>query len=240
MKSWLVLRHHREQVGGKLLFITVPTLGSHPEMLEALAQSSGVPRERIVVVATGPNVKAPEGTVVVEDFGSLNIQRWWNRGIEESIRRGATAVAVLNDDVRVGPNALGELHEALVQSGATVASPTRPGEPSKLNRGRLIPYSPKIWGCLWVVDAKSGLRPDERYEWWYGDHDLDIRARRDFKGIVTVEVEYEHVHSGEATGSSNEFADIIKRDEWTYQSDYARLQTLDRWAKRFLPTWSRN
>lgn len=217
-----------------MLFVTVPTLGSHPEMLEALAQTSGVPPERIVIVATGPNVKVPVGTVVVEDFGPLNIQRWWNRGIDEAVSRGATAVAVLNDDVRVGPNALRELHEALLQSGATVASPTRPGEPAKLNRGRLIPYSPKIWGCLWVVDVNSGLRPDERYEWWYGDHDLDIRARRDFAGIVTVDVDYEHLHSGEATGSSNRFEEIIRRDELTYQSDYARIQTLDRWAKRIL------
>jgi hypothetical protein len=222
------------RLGGSLLFITVPTLGSHPEMLEALAQSSGVPPERIVIVATGPNVKVPAGTVVVEDFGPLNIQRWWNRGIDEAISRGATAVAVLNDDVRVGPEALRQLHEALLESDAAVASPTRPGEPAKLNRGRLIPYSPKIWGCLWVLNVSSGLRPDERYEWWYGDHDLDIRGRRDFPGIVTVEVDYEHVHSGEATSSSSKFAEIIRRDEMTYQSDYARLQTLDRWAKKLL------
>ena len=133
-------------------------------MLEELARSSGVSRERIVVVATGPNVNAPAGTVVVEDLGPLNIQRWWNRGIDEAVARGATAVAVLNDDVRVGPNALRELHEALLLTGATVASPTRSGESAKLNRRRLVPYSPKIWGCLWVVDAKSGLRADERYE----------------------------------------------------------------------------
>jgi hypothetical protein len=217
-----------------LLFITVPTLGSHPEMLKDLVENSGVPPERIIIVATGPGVVAPAGTVKVEDFGSLNIQRWWNRGIEEASHRGATAVAVLNDDVRVGPGALNALHEELIRTGATVASPTRPGEKAKVNRGRLIPYSPKIWGCLWVVDVKSGLRADERYEWWYGDHDLDIRARRDFSGIVTLNVDYEHVHSGEATGSSDRFQEIISRDEVTYQSDYARLQTLDRWAKKFL------
>ena len=203
-------------------------------MLEALVRSSGVPPERVVIIATGPKVKAPAGTVVVEDFGSLNIQRWWNRGIDEAVSRGATAVAVLNDDVRVGPNALRELHEALMDSGAAVASPTRPGEPAKLYRGRVVPYSPKIWGCFWLVDVNSGLRPDERYEWWYGDNDLDIRARREYRGIVTVEVDYEHVHSGEATGGSNRFQEIIRRDESTFQSDYGRIQRLDRWAKRIL------
>lgn len=201
-------------------------------MLEALACSSGVPPERIIIVATGPNVDVPDGTVKVEDFGALNIQRWWNRGIDEAVSRGATAVAVLNDDVRVGPGTLEALHRALLDTGAVIASPTRPGEKPRLNRRRLVPYSPKIWGCLWVLDASSSLRPDERYEWWYGDHDLDVRARRDYAGIVTVDVDYEHVHSGEATGSSDRFQEVIRRDEATYQSDYARLQTLDRWWKK--------
>jgi len=186
------------------LFVTVPTAGSHPELLAALVRDSGLPPTQIVVIVTRPGVDVPAGVVAIDDFGPLNIQRWWKTGIEEAAARGATAVAVINDDLRIGPGALQELHHALVETGATVATPSRPPRKDGIHRGRLIPYSPRIWGCLWMVDTASGLMPDPRYVWWYGDNDLDIRARRDHRGIVSVPVDYEHLHAGEGSGGSPE------------------------------------
>lgn len=213
-----------------MLFMTVPTAGQHPGLLEDLIRNCGLPPEQIVIVVTRPDVHLPAGVVRVEDFGPLNIQRWWNKGIEEAQRRGATAVAVLNDDMWVTPTTLLELHQELTLSGAAVASPSRPGERVGLHKGSPIPYLPKIWGCFWLLRLDSGLRPDERYVWWYGDHDLDIRARRSHGGIVTKDVEWEHVHSGEGTGRSPELAAHADNDAETYAQDYARLITLSRWA----------
>jgi hypothetical protein len=215
-----------------MLFMTVPTAGSHPELLDSLIRDCGLPFERIVVVATRPGLVLPEGVIVVEDLGPLNIQRWWLRGIEEAASRGATAVAVCNDDLRLGPTALAELHEALVTTGATVASPSRPVRKDRVHKRPLVPYSPRIWGCLWVVDVASGLRPDPRYVWWYGDCDLDIRARRDYNGIVTLPVDYEHHHPGEGTGRSRDLTEQTDRDALTFQHDYARLQTLSSWINK--------
>jgi hypothetical protein len=93
-----------------------------------------------------------------------------------------------------------------------------------------VPYSPRIWGCLWLIDASSSLRPDPRYVWWYGDCDLDIRARRDYRGIVTRDVEYEHYFPGEGTGLSAELTAQTEKDAETFQQDYARLLTLSRLA----------
>ena len=212
-----------------MLFMTVPTAGSHPELLEQLIFNCGLPPEQIIIIATKPNLSLPEGVICIEDFGSLNIQRWWNTGINEASKRGATTVAILNDDMWVAPETLFELRDELIRTGAAIASPHREGERIGLNKGRLVPYTPKIWGCLWLLNLSSGLRPNEDYVWWFGDNDLDIRARRDFGGVVTKKVEYQHLHPGEGTGGSNKLSAQIELDALTYQRDYARLLTLTRW-----------
>jgi hypothetical protein len=75
--------------------------------------------------------------------------------------------------------------------------------------------------------------------WWYGDHDLDIRARRDFGGVVTKEVDWEHLNAGEGTGASKYLVAQTHRDALTFQRDYARHLTLDRWAKAPRRWWRR-
>jgi len=222
-----------------MLYMTLPTAGSHPELMAALVRDCGLPAEQVVIVATRPEVELPSGCVRVDDFGEVNIQRWWNAGIDEAIRRGATAVAVVNDDLSLQPESLPRLHQALVSSGAAIASPSRPPRRDRLHRGPLVPYAPRIWGCLWVLDVACGLRPDERYRWWYGDCDLDIRARRDFGGVISVDVPYAHLHSGEGTGKSDVLTALADQDAFTYQADYARLITLTRVLGPFSRAWQR-
>lgn len=212
--------------------MTVPTAGSHPELLHNLIQDCGLPLENIVVVTTKEGVKLPHGVVEVVDLETPNIQRWWNSGIEEANRRGATVVAVVNDDIKVSPDTFPLLAKALKQTGATIASPSRPPSKDKKYGLPLTPYSPRIWGCLWVLDATSTLRANEKYVWWYGDCDLDIRARRDFGGVVNVNVDFEHLHSGEGTAKSAALQAQSDKDAITYQVDYARLITMTRFVNQ--------
>ena len=213
------------------LFMTIPTAGSHPDMLEGIVETCGLPRERIIIIRTKPNVDLPSGCIVVDDFEPPNIQRWWTRGIDESVARGATAVAVLNDDLRIEPDTLKRLHDELLATGATVATPSRPALQRRLHKRRLIPYEPVIWGCLWMVDATTDLRPDSRYVWWYGDNDLDIRARRDYAGIVSCEVDYEHYFPGVGTARASERVRQSGVGAETFHRDYSRLLTLSRWYR---------
>lgn len=214
------------------LFVTVPTAGSHPDLLDGIINSCGVPRERIILIRTKPDAELPTGCIVIDDFETPNIQRWWKRGIDESVVRGATAVAVLNDDLRIESDTLHRLHGELVSTGATVATPSRPGLRLGVHKRPLIPYEPVIWGCLWMVDATTDLRPDPRYVWWYGDNDLDIRARRDYAGIVSCDVVYEHHFPGVGTSKSPELIRQSDLDAVTFHADYSRLLTLSRWYRR--------
>ena len=207
-----------------MLFLTIPTAHSHPELLQAIINEASVPRERIILVATKPDLTLPEGCVIIEDFGPPNIQRWWNTGIEEATHRGATAVAVLNDDLTINDQTLPTLHQKLRETNATIATPTRAdwgaGHYTNTN---LFPYTPVIWGCLWMVDTTKDLRPDPQYVWWYGDSDLDIRARRDYAGIVSADVYYEHYFPGEGTGANQDLVEQTRRDGETFERNYAEF-----------------
>ena len=206
-----------------MLFLTVPTAGTRNELLQALLAESGLPAERVIVIATQPNIDLPAGCTVIEDFGPVNIQRWWLKGIEEAVARGALAVAVSNDDVSIDTNTLPHLLYALRSTGAAIASPARVDKKPGLHRGRLLPYSPVMWGSLWLLDPSSGLRPNPQYRWWYGDNDLDIRARRDYSGVVSVPAYFEHRNSGEATGTSSHLQELAAGDRQKFESDYRRL-----------------
>lgn len=217
---------------GHSLFVTVPTAGSHPDLLERIISASGLPRERIIIIRTKADVELPIGCIVIDDFDTPNIQRWWKQGIDECVARGATAVAVLNDDLRIEADTLQVLYSELTSSGATVATPSRPGLRLGVHKRPLVPYEPVIWGCLWMVDATTDLRPDPRYVWWYGDNDLDIRARRDYSGVVSCDVMYQHHFPGVGTSKSPELIRQSDLDAATFQADYSRLLTLSRWYRR--------
>lgn len=206
-----------------MLFMTVPTAGNRTDLLNALIEDSGLPREQIVVIATRQGVVAPGGVIIIEDYDAPNIHRWWNRGIEEAEKRGASTVAVINDDVRLAPTTLPELATALSVTGAAVASPARDPYPLGVHRGHLVPYAPRLWGSLWVLRIDSGLRPDARYVWWYGDNDLDIRARRDHGGVVLVDVPFEHLHPSEGLAHNPALAAQTDRDAITFETQYASL-----------------
>ena len=154
-------------------------------------------------------------------------------GIEEAERRGATSVAVLNDDIRVGPGTLSALHEALMSSGAAIASPSRSPFKNGVHRRPLVPYEPRLWGSLWVVRVDSGLRPDPRYVWWYGDNDLDIRARRDHGGVILCDVEFQHLHPSEGTSSNPALVAQTDVDALTFETQYARLLKRSRLIRRW-------
>ncbi len=220
-----------------MLFLTIPTAGDRTQLLTDLIEGSGLPRDQVIVVATRPGVVVPGGVTIVEDLAPPNIQRWWTRGIDEAVRRGATVVAVSNDDVRLSQDTLAGLAEALRSTGAAIASPARPEFPLGLHRGRLVPYAPRLWGSLWALRVDSGLRPDPRYVWWYGDNDLDIRARRDHGGVVLVDVPYEHIHPSVSTSQNPHLAEQTDRDAQTFEEQYASLLRSSRRRNRWRARW---
>ena len=194
------------------LWVTIPSAGR--ATLTAAIDSTGVDRDHIVIVDTSGTVQA-DGCHVVRDDGPINIQRWWRQGIDYAQALGATHVAVLNDDVELGHNALRDLLWGLQATGAAIASPGPPNhvtDPSK-GRGRTIN------GACWVLDLATGLRPDERYRWWFGDDDLDWRARRDHGGVIALPIPYTHLRPNGYTSDNPALQALAAQDatRWAQQ-----------------------
>jgi hypothetical protein len=215
-----------------VLFLTIPTAGSHPDLLSKLIANSQLPPEQIVIIQTRLGVELPADVVVIKDFDPPNIQRWWKTGIQESASRGASIVAVLNDDISIPVGSLQILAKELESSGATIASPSRPPKQDRVYRRQLVPYEPRLWGCYWLLDVSSGLLPDTDYSWWFGDNDLDIRARRDYAGVLNFDVPYEHYFPGEGTGRSPELQKLVEQDTRRFQEQNGRLLFWTHWFNK--------
>lgn len=142
------------------IWVTAPIGERHsyiPGLLAGLEDFRG----RIVFVNNHPTYTKFPGVHHVEDFGPLNIYRWWNVGINYAQRDGAEYVAVLNDDLEFDPGFLPAMHKHMVKHDLAIVDLENSG-----NGG----------GAAWMMNLKYGLRLDERYRWWYGDTDLFHRA----------------------------------------------------------------
>jgi len=195
--------------------VTLPTRGSHPQLLNNLVKDCGISPEDIIIVRTAPT-ELPPDVQVIDDHGEINIHRWWNKGIMEAATRGADYVAVLNDDLEVGSEAVKQLAHFAQATGAVIATP---GESLKVHRNR-FPLNRIVVGSIWLLKVDSDLRPDESFNWWFGDDDLDIRARRSRHGIVTVPVDYTHMHASQATDTSPVLQSLIDKDHSTFKKKH--------------------
>lgn len=186
--------------------MVIPSRGDHMDLLRAIIAASGLPAQRIAVVATpGPNdyelCDLPAAVLV--DEGPRNVQRWWNWGIDWLTNLGCTRVAVLNDDVAINGETLPRLAAALEASGATLALPGYPGAPS---------------GHCWMLDTTHGVRPDESYTWWCGDLQLVADARHAHGAVRVADAWCEHLHHNEATAADPELMAVAVADGALYDS----------------------
>lgn len=119
-----------------------------------------------------------------------NISAMWNLGLEEAEKRarGDFDVAVLNDDAIVPSGWFDDVSAAMHEVGAVAGSRDQTG----VLRGtqtyltaKPIPLEHRLSGFAFILDGRARLRADEQFQWWYGDDDLDWRARES-GGVVKV------------------------------------------------------
>ena len=165
--------------------------------LPAIIENAGIPQSNIVIVHTKQN-EPIEGVHNLWDLDEINIHRWWNRGIEYALARGARYVAVLNDDVELADDPLNKITDAMREKGSALGYP--------------YPFSNTVCGYCWVVDLASDVRPDERFRWWYGDNDLNFQARA-YGEVLAVPAKVRHLHGNELTKNNEELMALTVKDE---------------------------
>lgn len=150
-----------------------------------------LPRERVVVVANGPNPprqsELPNATVVqFEDHQDLNLPDWWNRGLDwvsESAAGQAYEVFVFNADTWASRSTVECLATALREYDLSVVGPDQAGVvPSGevfINRTLqpLTDLSYRLPGFAPLLRGEEEFRYDRQFRWWYQDDDLEWQCR---------------------------------------------------------------
>lgn len=121
----------------------------------------------------------------------VNLSRLWNIGIRSAVdlyeaqvderKADRPFVAVLCDDAPPPPGWFDTVTAAMVETGAVVGasapSPFGWFGPSRIKRERDSDLTGRMPGWAWILDPVSPVRPDERFEYWWGDSDVDVQAR---------------------------------------------------------------
>jgi hypothetical protein len=184
-------------------WIVIPTANRH-EYLEEIFECSGVSPEQIVLIRTTPG-QTISGAVNLWVSGDINIQRWWNTGIQYCRNNGGRYVAILNDDTVLRKGDLQKLLQQLKAEGTTLVLPVAKG-----NAG---------WGHCWILDTAHNVYPDERFQWWCGDHDLEIRALK-AKGVAYLPLQILNKHANELTTENLFLQTLTRKDIRTFRRKY--------------------
>lgn len=185
-------------------------MGPRLDYIDNLIKDCQQEANRIIVVRDVRTRKIEKSINLVRP-NILNIQMWWKIGIDYAEDRGARYVAILSDDVKLSSGQLGIMLNELIQSKVVMIS-------SRVNNK----YG---WGHAFILDITSGIRPDERFRWYYGDYDLKYQAQRK-GGYATSSQEIEHLEPGILTQKSDELEFLARQDRKKFRRKYPLKSSL--------------
>lgn len=211
--------------------VVVPTQGKRPGLLDELIRSSGLSAEVFFFVRTSPDGVIPKSAALADDFGPINIQRWWNAGLRLAGQANADYVVFANDDIQWTPATIPDLLNALRRTGATVATPGR----LEKHFRKAFPLQWRLDGALWMMNTRHGFELDEDFRWWMGDRDMEARVRRFGRGVVTVPTNFTHT-AGSATESRADLQQMLIADKELFARKHATIARAE-WARAKWPAY---
>lgn len=214
--------------------------------------------DEIVVCDNGSGTKtknwlASQNDLTVLDMPSVGIHEMWNAGIDGAMERHGprTHVALLNNDLQLGPEFLRRLSTALRDRRDLAAvcgnydgrtTPEAVVLTNDICAGR-YDGTGGFAGFAFMVRGEwfsSGYRFPTECKWWFGDNDLvmsiahaDLHRGYDDKpsrcGIVTS-AHVEHLDGGSQTGGdwvSTVGAEQLEADRRAFEERWAKIRALD-------------
>lgn len=166
----------------------------------------------------GPKIRTFDVPTVIP-----NIQEFWNIGIylakSTAFSRNYPEydVVILNDDVRCPPNLVETLSSEMRKTSAVLAYPDQFCERTELHTvPEPIDLTARITGYAYMLRGESGIRLDEEFVWWYGDDDLDWRAREMGGSLMVAGCKVEHRAPNVQTNSRPELLAQTAVDRQTF------------------------
>lgn len=159
-----------------------------------------------------------------------NISQLWNIGLAladaAAHRHGAEAwdIAVLNSDVTVPPGWVDALSTAMRATTAVLAYPDQYGGTRQIlhTKAEPIDLRQRITGYAYLLRGEAGLRLDEDLAWWYGDDDLDWRAREHGGALLVPGIPVDHRCPNVSTAERPELQAQAGRDRETFAAKWGR------------------
>jgi hypothetical protein len=178
-----------------------------------------------------PVTRDPAKVIVIDDqTRPRNIQRWWNLGLTAAAARARMLhqeqwnVLVVNDDIVACPQLTAILGPAMRTTTAVLAYPdnTPPGNRWVLHTAPgAVDTTTRISGWCFMIRGESGLRADEQFQWWYGDDDIDWRARSEGGALMVPGCAVVHLYPGGTTNASPELTARTQLDRMLFMAKWA-------------------
>jgi GT2 family glycosyltransferase len=157
-----------------------------------------------------------------------NISLLWNIGLANAdlnaYRHSADRwdIAVLNSDVTVPPGWIDGLSTAMRAGPAVLAYPDQHGGRRQILHTKAAPVDlrTRITGYAYLLRGEAGLRLDEDLAWWYGDDDLDWRAREHGGALLVPGLAVEHRCPNVSTNERPELRQQAARDRETFRAKW--------------------
>jgi hypothetical protein len=159
-----------------------------------------------------------------------NISTLWNIGITiadtQATRAGAARwdVAVLNSDVVVPPGWIDALSSAMRATTAVLAYPDQHGGTQQILHTKAGPIDlrQRITGFAYMLRGEAGLRLDESMAWWFGDDDIDWRARERGGALLVPGLQVEHRCPNGSMYERPELHEQAGRDRETFKQKWGQ------------------
>lgn len=192
------------------VWIVVP-VGEREKYLSNLLSTLSEYKDRIIFINNSQGYSTFDGVHHIEDFGPINIHRWWNLGIQYAKEMGAKYVAVINDDIIFNPSIILEMVEKMSDGVYEISSAM----------GNL--------GAFWIIDTNSEIRADENMRWWCGDGDIFRQAKISGKLLNYETEELIHLEHNKQTSQDPFLILLGQQDLKYYRSKLEKLGQLEYW-----------
>lgn len=184
----VILTHNRPD----LLRQTVAAIGPQVDMVIVVDNASDPPVPLVQLdqedddhLGLGEAGRGRIAVVQVPDQPP-NLSKLWDHGLSlaEFVRSGYLGVkplrvAFLCDDAPPPVGWFAAVTAAMAETGAAIGC-SHPDAGRGAHRVKTAPdrdLGGRMPGWAFVLDPASGVRPDSRFQWWWGDTDLDWQAR---------------------------------------------------------------
>lgn len=200
----------------------------HHQVDGVIVVVNGADRDR---VTRAVETLEPLGVTAVHDPGTdRNISRWWNLGIDRAARlalrtgAGTWNTLVVNDDTTAPANLTATLASALRATGAAMAYPNQHDSHETVWRAaEPVNLAHRITGFCFLLRGENRLlRADENLVWWYGDDDLDWRARQQGGAALVSGCAVGHHEPNGYTNAHPELQEQTARDRETFHIKWGR------------------